>query len=85
MVSPGMHFPPEYDEFTEYRDHIADEPEICGVHNNANIAFQVRGDNGLLKFVSLWVDKVCWPQGRLGHRIEILKAEQTFRDVVFPM
>ena len=70
MVSPGMHFPPEYDEFTEYRDHIADEPEICGVHNNANIAFQVRGDNGLLKFVSLGLTR-C-----VGHKVGLATVQR---------
>ena len=47
MVSPGIYFPPGFDALQEYRDYIdslpiADEPEIFGMHNNANIAFQVR-------------------------------------------
>jgi len=47
MVSQGIYFPPGFDALPEYRDYIdslpiADEPEIFGMHNNANIAFQVR-------------------------------------------
>ena len=47
MLSSGIYFPPGFDSLPEYRDYIdslpiADEPEIFGMHNNANIAFQVR-------------------------------------------
>ena len=47
MLSPGIYFPPGFDILPEYRDYIdslpiADEPEVFGMHNNANIAFQVR-------------------------------------------
>ena len=47
MVFSGIYFPPGFDALPEYRDYIdslpiADEPEIFGMHNNANIAFQVR-------------------------------------------
>lgn len=47
MTSSGIYFPPGYDSLPEYRDYIdslpiADEPEVFGMHNNANIAFQVR-------------------------------------------
>ena len=46
MISPGIYFPPGFDTLPEYRDYIdslpiADEPEVFGMHNNANIAFQV--------------------------------------------
>ena len=47
MISSGIYFPPGFDGLPEYRDYIdslpiADEPEVFGMHNNANIAFQVR-------------------------------------------
>ena len=46
MYHLGIYFPPGFDSLSEYRDYIdslpiADEPEIFGMHNNANIAFQV--------------------------------------------
>ena len=46
MVFVGIYFPPGFNGLPEYRDYIdslpiADEPEIFGMHNNANIAFQV--------------------------------------------
>lgn len=46
MTSLGIYFPPGFDTLPEYRDYIdslpiADEPEVFGMHNNANIAFQV--------------------------------------------
>lgn len=46
MISLGIYFPPGFDTLPEYRDYIdslpiADEPEVFGMHNNANIAFQV--------------------------------------------
>ena len=47
VVFLGIYFPPGFNGLPDYRDYIdslpiADEPEIFGMHNNANIAFQVR-------------------------------------------
>jgi len=43
----GNYYAPLYDTLVEYRDYIEqlpliDNPEIFGLHDNANIAFQVR-------------------------------------------
>ena len=43
----GIYYAPMYDQLQEYRDFIEtlpliDAPEIFGMHDNANIAFQVR-------------------------------------------
>ena len=42
----GIYYPPDGDTIKTYRDYIEklpynDEPEIFGMHDNANIAFQV--------------------------------------------
>ena len=42
----GIYYAPDYPTLQEYRDYIetlpiVDEPEIFGMHENANIAFQV--------------------------------------------
>lgn len=48
VYSPsGIYYAPEYDTLTEYREYIdtlplIDEPEIFGLHDNANLAFQVK-------------------------------------------
>ena len=44
----GIYYAPEADTIQEFRDYIeslpfSDEPEIFGMHENANIAFQVDG------------------------------------------
>ena len=43
----GVYYAPLYDKISDYRDYIdslpiIDEPEIFGMHENANLAFQVR-------------------------------------------
>jgi len=43
---PGVYFSPDADSIQAYRDYVeslpfSDEPEIFGMHDNANIAFQV--------------------------------------------
>lgn len=43
----GIYYPPDGDSIQTYRDYIEslpynDEPEIFGMHGNANIAFQVQ-------------------------------------------
>ena len=43
----GIYYAPEADTIQAYRDYIeklpfSDEPEIFGMHENANIAFQAR-------------------------------------------
>jgi len=45
-MSIGIYYAPLYDKLQQYRDFIEtlpliDEPEIFGMHDNANIAFQV--------------------------------------------
>ncbi|KAL9959258.1 hypothetical protein ACROYT_G032565 [Oculina patagonica] len=52
----GIYFPPGFDALPEYRDYIdslpiADEPEVFGMHNNANIAFQTQETNALITAV----------------------------------
>ena len=47
VLFSGIYFPAAFDALTEYRDYIDklplnDEPEIFSMHENANIAFQVR-------------------------------------------
>ncbi len=42
----GIYYAPEFDTLSEYREYIdelplIDEPEIFGLHDNANLAFQV--------------------------------------------
>lgn len=49
----GIYYAPDYPTLQEYRDYIetlpiVDEPEIFGMHENANIAFQVTYHNSLL-------------------------------------
>lgn len=46
MLCTGIYYAPDYPTLQEYRDYIetlpiVDEPEIFGMHENANIAFQV--------------------------------------------
>lgn len=48
----GTYSAPESDELMEYKKYIEslpiiDDPEVFGMHENANLAFQVRGDNGV--------------------------------------
>ena len=43
---PGIYYSPDADKIQAYRDYVeslpfSDEPEIFGMHENANIAFQV--------------------------------------------
>lgn len=49
----GTYSTPESDELMEYKKYIEslpiiDDPEVFGMHENANLAFQVRRDNGAL-------------------------------------
>lgn len=53
MLCTGIYYAPDYPTLQEYRDYIetlpiVDEPEIFGMHENANIAFQVTYHNSLL-------------------------------------
>jgi len=46
----GIYYAPEAETIKEYRDYIEnlpiiDDPEIFGMHQNANITFQVRNQN----------------------------------------
>lgn len=46
LLCTGIYYAPDYPTLQEYRDYIetlpiVDEPEIFGMHENANIAFQV--------------------------------------------
>ena len=46
-VLSGIYYAPVVDSLSEYRDYIdslpiIDDPEIFGLHENANIAFQVK-------------------------------------------
>lgn len=48
----GTYSAPESDELMEYKKYIEslpiiDDPEVFGMHENANLAFQVRSDNGV--------------------------------------
>lgn len=48
----GTYSAPESDELMEYKKYIEslpiiDDPEVFGMHENANLAFQVRRDNGV--------------------------------------
>lgn len=43
----GVYYAPKHDTLGEFRDHIdqlpiLDDPEVFGMHENANLAFQVR-------------------------------------------
>ncbi len=43
----GVYYAPEFDSLSEYKAYIdslplMDQPEIFGLHDNANLAFQVR-------------------------------------------
>ena len=56
----GIYFAPMYDSLEEYRDYIEmlpliDAPEIFGMHENANIAFQVRH-----AWVYKWLSARLW-------------------------
>ena len=47
VVVAGVYYAPMFDKIADYRDYIEslpiiDEPEIFGMHENANLAFQVR-------------------------------------------
>lgn len=49
----GTYSAPESDELKEYKTYIEslpiiDDPEVFGMHENANLAFQVRTDNNIL-------------------------------------
>ena len=49
----GIYYAPLYDTISEYRQYIEDlpqndEPEIFGMHENANIAFQTQETNALI-------------------------------------
>lgn len=53
LLCTGIYYAPDYPTLQEYRDYIetlpiVDEPEIFGMHENANIAFQVTYHNSLL-------------------------------------
>lgn len=46
VYSIGVYYAPDADTIQAYRDYVeslpfSDEPEIFGMHENANIAFQV--------------------------------------------
>ena len=68
-MSLGIYFPPGFDTLPEYRDYIdslpiADEPEVFGMHNNANIAFQVTqilisNNNSFLLFLCWFCEPLC--------------------------
>lgn len=50
----GIYYALETDELEEYKKYIEslpiiDDPEVFGMHENANLAFQVRNDNNILK------------------------------------
>lgn len=49
----GTYSAPESDELKEYKTYIEslpiiDDPEVFGMHENANLAFQVRIDNNTM-------------------------------------
>ena len=55
--SIGVYYAPDADTIQAYRDYVEslpfnDEPEIFGMHENANIAFQVSSSSepGMFKF-----------------------------------
>lgn len=53
MHFEGTYSAPESDELKEYKTYIEslpiiDDPEVFGMHENANLAFQVRTDNNIL-------------------------------------
>jgi hypothetical protein len=57
FYSIGVYYAPDADTIQAYRDYVEslpfnDEPEIFGMHENANIAFQVSFSSGseLFKF-----------------------------------
>ena len=54
----GIYYAPVYELLSEYRNYIdelplIDEPEIFGMHENANIAFQVRIN--MLKWITSYI------------------------------
>ena len=53
-VCSGLYYAPASDKIQGYRDYIdslpiIDEPEIFGMHENANIAFQVQHTSSYVK------------------------------------
>ena len=60
----GLYYPPDGDTIRTYREYIeslpfSDEPEIFGMHENANIAFQVQVEffyySNAAKVIDCWV------------------------------
>ena len=56
----GIYYAPDFPKLEEYRQYIdglplIDEPEIFGMHENANIAFQVRPASQTF-FYALWLN-----------------------------
>jgi hypothetical protein len=54
----GIYYAPDLPTLQEYRDYIetlpiVDEPEIFGMHENANIAFQVRIQEMFMKWIQV--------------------------------
>ena len=57
-IFTGIYYAPDLPTLQEYRDYIeilpiVDEPEIFGMHENANIAFQVRIQKFLRKKIQV--------------------------------
>ena len=53
FLSPGIYYAPDYTTLDEYRQYIEglpliDNPEIFGMHENANIAFQTQETHNLI-------------------------------------
>ena len=47
---PGVYYAPDADTLQEYREYVdglpySDNPEVFGMHDNANIAFQVSAES----------------------------------------
>ncbi|EDV29711.1 uncharacterized protein TRIADDRAFT_18356 [Trichoplax adhaerens] len=56
LSSSGIYYAPECKDLTLYRDYIeqlpfTDEPEVFGMHNNANISYQIQEGNHLIRTV----------------------------------
>lgn len=52
----GIYYAPDYETLQEYRDYVEsfpqiDEPEIFGMHENANIAYQIQETTNLINTV----------------------------------
>lgn len=57
----GVYHAPERDELEEYKRYIEslpiiDDPEVFGMHENANLAFQVRKNNNISLKKTNWKD-----------------------------